>query len=682
MKKRPGGTFRRRKENIHMKHSTFTKLLAALLTLVLFAGVGAEALAYVDFSSADKFFQTYNKSRFLAPGIEENEICLNDKSGNSQRRIHTVTVDVKTEGVGFLAGYADYGKNGWKMQSLRDQAYHAEKETGRNIVAAFNTDIYNMENGEPIDTLVMGGKILKTGLGEPYFGVTKSGEIKMGWSLTQEVLDEMQECTGAAWAMILEDGERTWWASSTDPNYGRPAPRAAVGLKEDGTFVFVSIDGRNFPFAQDTSEYDLATIMMGMGCVMAINLDGGGSSTYMSKGPEDEYLKLMNHPSDAVERAISSSFFITYDGPAFEAPAVEETHVHEYTYADGRLTCACGETRETAGYSGLAVDGATGRTRGFINGAEKKGWFVYREDCYYFDSDTKLGHVGPLTTYSGSGVPRDYVFDEEGKLTGPATVLAGEGFPRAYFADGYITGWYKIDGQWHFSFDRGKSAQMTKLFGYPSFHGGILKGGEREVLVPTHSEEEDGGMDKFMFTFDDDGNLIKGALAKVEDNTVYYWGYERYIGWTELDGATYYFAPPCGFMATGETEIDGEKCTFDSDGKLLHGHGLHDWGEWKETKAPTASAEGEETRECSVCREKETRPLEKLPVKLGDVDGDQSITAADARLALRRAVELETYEEGSVEYVACDVDKEGGVTAADARLILRAAVELEDPTKW
>ena len=69
-------------------------------------------------------------------------------------------------------------------------------------------------------------------------------------------------------------------------------------------------------------------------------------------------------------------------------------------------------------------------------------------------------------------------------------------------------------------------------------------------------------------------------------------------------------------------------------------------------------------------------------VMLGDVDGDKSITAADARLALRRAVELETYAPGSREYIACDVDKEGGVTAADARLILRAAVELEDPTKW
>ena len=67
---------------------------------------------------------------------------------------------------------------------------------------------------------------------------------------------------------------------------------------------------------------------------------------------------------------------------------------------------------------------------------------------------------------------------------------------------------------------------------------------------------------------------------------------------------------------------------------------------------------------------------------LGDVDGDKKITAGDARLALRRAVDLETYAEGSAEFRACDVDKDGSVTAGDARSILRAAVELEDPSTW
>ena len=61
----------------------------------------------------------------------------------------------------------------------------------------------------------------------------------------------------------------------------------------------------------------------------------------------------------------------------------------------------------------------------------------------------------------------------------------------------------------------------------------------------------------------------------------------------------------------------------------------------------------------------------------GDVDGNGQVSAADARLCLRRAVDLENYARGSAEYTACDVTLDGEVTSADARMILRAAVGLE-----
>lgn len=66
----------------------------------------------------------------------------------------------------------------------------------------------------------------------------------------------------------------------------------------------------------------------------------------------------------------------------------------------------------------------------------------------------------------------------------------------------------------------------------------------------------------------------------------------------------------------------------------------------------------------------------------GDVDFDGAVTASDARLALRRAVELEDYAEDSDAFFVSDVDFDGKVTASDARAILRAAVGLEDPADW
>lgn len=95
---------------------------------------------------------------------------------------------------------------------------------------------------------------------------------------------------------------------------------------------------------------------------------------------------------------------------------------------------------------------------------------------------------------------------------------------------------------------------------------------------------------------------------------------------------------------------------------------------------------GAELYKCTVCGDEKIEEGEpevvEPEVKLGDVDGDDKISSADARLALRRSVGLETYKEDSVEFLACDVDKDNKVTSADARLILRASVGLEDPATW
>lgn len=62
--------------------------------------------------------------------------------------------------------------------------------------------------------------------------------------------------------------------------------------------------------------------------------------------------------------------------------------------------------------------------------------------------------------------------------------------------------------------------------------------------------------------------------------------------------------------------------------------------------------------------------------KLGDVDGNGRVEAADARLALRLAVRLDT-ETDPIYVHAADVNGDGKVTPEDARTILRLVVELE-----
>ena len=80
---------------------------------------------------------------------------------------------------------------------------------------------------------------------------------------------------------------------------------------------------------------------------------------------------------------------------------------------------------------------------------------------------------------------------------------------------------------------------------------------------------------------------------------------------------------------------------------------------------------------CIPARAAGTEPTNEATdmLYLGDVDLDGSVTAGDARLALRRAVGLEKLTNEALFYA--DYDAGGSVTSADARMILRTSVSLE-----
>ena len=72
-------------------------------------------------------------------------------------------------------------------------------------------------------------------------------------------------------------------------------PRTAVGRKADGTVVLLVVDGRAAESA-GMSIPELQRTMRWLGCVDAINLDGGGSSTMYVRG--EPYNGVVSYPSD------------------------------------------------------------------------------------------------------------------------------------------------------------------------------------------------------------------------------------------------------------------------------------------------------------------------------------------------------------------------------------------------
>jgi len=70
------------------------------------------------------------------------------------------------------------------------------------------------------------------------------------------------------------------------------APRTAIGQKEDGSVIFLIIDGRSLE-SIGASLKDLQDIFLKCGAVNAANLDGGASSTMYCNG------EVINNPSNA-----------------------------------------------------------------------------------------------------------------------------------------------------------------------------------------------------------------------------------------------------------------------------------------------------------------------------------------------------------------------------------------------
>ena len=86
------------------------------------------------------------------------------------------------------------------------------------------------------------------------------------------------------------DGQEVW--SGTDWS---DHPRTALGVATDGTVMLLTVDGRTSAGDGITTP-SLADLMLDLGAVDAINLDGGGSTTMWV---ENCWLNgVVNFPSD------------------------------------------------------------------------------------------------------------------------------------------------------------------------------------------------------------------------------------------------------------------------------------------------------------------------------------------------------------------------------------------------
>lgn len=82
------------------------------------------------------------------------------------------------------------------------------------------------------------------------------------------------------------------------------APRTAIGYTASGETLMVTVDGRKKDHSVGCTLTELGRLMVELGAVEAINLDGGGSSTMVVNG------KAVNQVSSGSERYVSNAIGI------------------------------------------------------------------------------------------------------------------------------------------------------------------------------------------------------------------------------------------------------------------------------------------------------------------------------------------------------------------------------------
>ena len=127
--------------------------------------------------------------------------------------------------------------------------------------------------------------------------------------------------------LLVENGRAL--SSFTLDSADRAAARTAVGIKSNGDVVCYAADKGDRSAGLTLSQ--LAKRMQELGCVKAINLDGGGSTTVGVTLPGLTDFTTVNDPADGSQRSCAN--FLFFVRPTEAAGQAERLHVYPYDAA-------------------------------------------------------------------------------------------------------------------------------------------------------------------------------------------------------------------------------------------------------------------------------------------------------------------------------------------------------------
>lgn len=221
-------------------------------------------------------------------------------------RIHSARIDTRAPGIRLFATPGNGDKPG-EVDGRRTASFLKEFDLELAINGTGFQPI--TAEGKPVEVLglsVSEGKVvseLDPESGNPVLLITARNEahILSGPLKSQDLQAAHQAMQG--WygenGLLLDNGQVV--TKSVDIH-----PRTSAGISEDGRYLYLVVaDGRQLGLSEGITLVELAEWMKHLGCYDALNLDGGGSTTMVTKSP-DASPKILNSPSGGVQRSVAN----------------------------------------------------------------------------------------------------------------------------------------------------------------------------------------------------------------------------------------------------------------------------------------------------------------------------------------------------------------------------------------
>ena len=171
-----------------------------------------------------------------------------------------------------------------------------------NAIAAINGTFFDVANGGSVDFIKMNGVVIKQNvLGkngkrarhqETAIVIDQKGKLALKkWDNSPNWENNLTEKDVMLSGPLLFLDKKIETLDTTSFTKARH-PRTAIGIKANGKVILLTVDGRQENSA-GMSLHELTKTMRWLGCVSAINLDGGGSTTLWTAKDG-----VINYPSD------------------------------------------------------------------------------------------------------------------------------------------------------------------------------------------------------------------------------------------------------------------------------------------------------------------------------------------------------------------------------------------------